>query len=72
MDSDLWLVVLQTAIILMAIIASFFGLRERISVLENRTTRSEADIQDLGLQVQGVSRHVAQMEGAKQAVEQIE
>lgn len=61
---EFWPIVLQTALIMLAVFASFVRLRERITALETTSEHQGASIDRMTDQVHGLSKHVAKLDGA--------
>lgn len=61
--TDFWPLILQTAVIVFAIGAGYVRTRERIVILETRASHAEKSVDSLVDKVEGLSIHVAKMEG---------
>lgn len=66
MMNDLWPVLVQTVLILLALFASFVNLRERITALETTSKHQGTSIDRMTDQVHGLSQHVAKLDAKAQ------
>lgn len=64
MVDELWPIALQTILIVLAVLASYVRLRERITALEVTSGHQGESIDRMIGQVDGLSRHVAKLDGA--------